>query len=1475
MKKSTFGKTLASNRGFLPIAAGFMLMPSFFFAQTEKQIQAIKKETNLQALKVLQNNFEKNTLTAQQLQAEAKKKGLVYSGESKGQYFQLRGFDRKTGRPLYYVTTNAGASLGTQTNKLNSTGGLFNLDGQGMRVHEWDGGGVLTTHRELAGRVTQKDRPTSNSAHATHVAGTMVATGVDPRAKGMAPLASLDAYDWNSDETEMAAAAAAGALVSNHSYGYVGGFVWGNYSGNTGWHWVGGDDDEEYKLYGKYTSDDRDWDIIAYNAPSYLPVKAAGNPRGDGPEPGEKHYVQIYNADTQKWEWQESYKVRQKNGGTFGFDSVNRGALGKNVLVIGAAEKINGGYKQASDVKMASFSAFGPVDDGRIKPDISGIGVGLYSTNTGGTSSYTTMGGTSMASPNVSGSLILLQEHYKNLNADSFMKAATLRALVIATANEAGEHAGPDYKSGWGLLNAYKAAVAITTKDKYALISEKSLANGTTQTLDVVASGSEPLVVTIAWTDPAPKDLPDANELNQRLATLVNDLDVRVKKNGVEYFPWKLDPANPANAATKEDNKVDNVEQIVIDNPEAGATYTIEVTHKNTLRKNEFTTNAGVLQVDLVPADAQDYSLVVTGVNAGVNRDLAMKQVTVAVPAVEYSQSTPVDFEVENKGFQSVENGVLSYQLIDVATGQVVFSGQENLDVMAPGATQTKRVSLDLSQSFTEYKILATVQVEGDEVAINDKGEALAFGIVADIRADEAKHSFGFEDDFEKNGWKSQDIDADGRTWRKYDDATFANTGTSFAINFPNNKENTNDWIFSNPLKVSGGKLYRVVFSVRKFQDPVENLEVFYGTSPEVAAMQKTLGKVEVTDNQRYYKFHYEFTPESDQTIYIGFNNKTENGVTSYAVGVDDVIIQRAEGKPLVDFSASQLKPNTYETVSLTDETVVASTQPATAYLWSFEPATVEFQDGTTATSQNPKVVFKEEKSYKVSLKVTNAGGESEVSKTGYVVAKNTATRAVFTASATSIYEGEEVWLRNASAGNPMPHEFKWTITPSEGVEFLDAEGDAARSPKVRFTKEGSYSVKLDVKSAHNEHSATQSNLIVVSKVYNAVKGVNHTFDVASKTLDLTWERPTLNPIYKEGFETDFDSVQLTTYDGNGDGATWTQTTSGYRGLGALSYSWFFGAFDVDDWLVTPKLRAGAEELKYMIKHTYPERYDVYVVEAPDSGSVPTVEQLLAGKKVLEFDATGKQSTYAERKLNIKEHTGKDFFVAFHHRTRKADDGFRLELDEVEVGYNNAAATTGKVIEVKGDVASNVEDYKALVKGGERVVTSEDLVKPNDKPSQVVGTFGLVNIPYLTGYKVEKNDVEVKATSDLSDRAYKETIDANGSYVYKVYGVYSDGNHSEPVTVTVDITTLSTSDVKNEGLKIYPNPSDGRFVVDAGAGVTSLKVEVYDMSGKQIYKQDVRGNKADLNLTQYPKGVYILNLVDNNGKKQSAKLMIK
>jgi subtilisin family serine protease len=54
---------------------------------------------------------------------------------------------------------------------------------------------------------------------------------------------------------------------------------------------------------------------------------------------------------------------------------------------------------------MTSFSGWGPVDDGRIKPDIVAKGYNVYSTNSTGDAAYTTMSGTSMATPTVTGLL--------------------------------------------------------------------------------------------------------------------------------------------------------------------------------------------------------------------------------------------------------------------------------------------------------------------------------------------------------------------------------------------------------------------------------------------------------------------------------------------------------------------------------------------------------------------------------------------------------------------------------------------------------------------------------------------------------------------------------------------------------------------------------------------------------------------------------------------------------------------------------------------------------------------------------------------------------------------------------------------------------------------------------------------------------------------------------------------------------------
>ncbi len=127
-----------------------------------------------------------------------------------------------SGEPIYYATDNAEGAITTRTDKVHTGGGAgLNLNGEGMIAGIWDGGRVRETHQLIGGRSTQVDGTTGISNHSTHVAGTMIGTGSvnSGNAKGMAPMASLVAYSFNNDESEMTAAAAAGLLVSNHSYG--------------------------------------------------------------------------------------------------------------------------------------------------------------------------------------------------------------------------------------------------------------------------------------------------------------------------------------------------------------------------------------------------------------------------------------------------------------------------------------------------------------------------------------------------------------------------------------------------------------------------------------------------------------------------------------------------------------------------------------------------------------------------------------------------------------------------------------------------------------------------------------------------------------------------------------------------------------------------------------------------------------------------------------------------------------------------------------------------------------------------------------------------------------------------------------------------------------------------------------------------------------------------------------------------------
>ncbi len=316
----------------------FTLLTALFLQQVWSQTL-----TNAIVLRAIEADQERQLKEKKEQAIEfARNNNLPIRTETDSLVIEIQYIDA-LGNPQYFITTNAVSAESISTDEVYTGGSAgLDLDGNGIEVHQWDAGSVRSTHQEFDGRVTNGDA-VGTSWHSTHVGGTIIASGVQTNAKGMAWAASLKAFDWNDFQAEIAAEAADGALISNHSYGWLRGWE----GGNTWWGDPEISDQEDY-LFGFYDESAATWDSIVYAAPYFLIVKSAGNDRddkGDGTYPDDGPY-----------------------------DCIDQLGIAKNNLVVAAVYDVPGGYSQPSDVSMTGFSSWGPADDGRIKPDISGKG---------------------------------------------------------------------------------------------------------------------------------------------------------------------------------------------------------------------------------------------------------------------------------------------------------------------------------------------------------------------------------------------------------------------------------------------------------------------------------------------------------------------------------------------------------------------------------------------------------------------------------------------------------------------------------------------------------------------------------------------------------------------------------------------------------------------------------------------------------------------------------------------------------------------------------------------------------------------------------------------------------------------------------------------------------------------------------------------------------------------------------------------
>lgn len=489
--------------------------------------------------------------------------------------FGLYGPPRRP-RPL-----NAAAALLSHVTPLFSA--PYNLDGSGVVLAISDVGVVDAKHPEFGNRVTLHNTG-SPASHPTHVAGTLIAAGINPVAKGMSPAATLHSFDVSDGDVDVPvlvhdSVIPTASVADNNSWDF--GFSW-----QAGVWWG---DPEALGAYDAIYSMPYDAVMRVTNSP--LIVHAAGNDADQGhptltpPWYPHKHFNSdtgqndshtfCYSANgsgtdcpaptcsTGKTYCELEKHPFHEEWATIGFLSST-----KNSLAVGALN--------SDGTTIASFSSRGPTHDGRVKPEVVAKGVDQFSTLPNG--AYGSKAGTSMAAPVVTGIAGIVTQQYRRTFGNT-PAAPMLKTLLIAGVDDLGTP-GPDYTFGFGRVNA-QATVDLIRADNAAgsRIRTGSVSNGQDIDITLNVTSAQNLRVVLGWFDPEVLLVPNANDPNDDpLAekTLVNDLDVRVVgPTGATVLPYVLDKDHVTNAATRAANHTDTTEMVEIANATPGTYHVI------------------------------------------------------------------------------------------------------------------------------------------------------------------------------------------------------------------------------------------------------------------------------------------------------------------------------------------------------------------------------------------------------------------------------------------------------------------------------------------------------------------------------------------------------------------------------------------------------------------------------------------------------------------------------------------------------------------------------------------------------------------------------------------------------------------------------------------------------------------------------------------------------------------------------------
>ncbi len=248
----------------------------------------------------------------------------------------------------------------------------------------------------------------------------------------------------------------------------------------------------------------------------------------------------------------------------------------KNILTVGSTFMQKADGSQDNRINDLSYnSAHGPTLDGRNIPHL--VAPGLYVDSTIPGASYGLSGGTSMASPAVTGAVALFYEYYfENFGVNP--SPALVKAAFLPVAHNLSGHQDADgqimghpfdSKQGWGRLNVSSVLEppgAVWYFDQETLFDETGMTWSTT--INTTADLTEVRVM-LAWTDAPGHGAGGASP------AWVNDLDLAVKVGDQTYYGNQFGPDGYSTSGGAPDEKNNTEGVFLADLPPSEITFTV------------------------------------------------------------------------------------------------------------------------------------------------------------------------------------------------------------------------------------------------------------------------------------------------------------------------------------------------------------------------------------------------------------------------------------------------------------------------------------------------------------------------------------------------------------------------------------------------------------------------------------------------------------------------------------------------------------------------------------------------------------------------------------------------------------------------------------------------------------------------------------------------------------------------------------